>query len=133
MTVLASNLAIRVRRDRRQAGDDGGGHQAGERAIPRFPPVALPVDNDPEGPHFRAGGPMAEWLRRGLQILARRFDSGSGLHPIRSKSGRRRIERRHDPSPSRTGRAFGNQAPGFGHSPSASTLTPAAAAEQALP
>ncbi len=26
------------------------------------------------------GGPMAEWLRRGLQILARRFDSGSGLH-----------------------------------------------------
>ena len=23
---------------------------------------------------------MAEWLRRGLQILARRFDSGSGLH-----------------------------------------------------
>lgn len=24
---------------------------------------------------------MAEWLRRGLQILARRFDSGSGLHP----------------------------------------------------
>ena len=22
---------------------------------------------------------MAEWLRRGLQILARRFDSGSGL------------------------------------------------------
>jgi uncharacterized protein YdiU (UPF0061 family) len=27
-------------------------------------------------------GPMAEWLRRGLQILARRFDSGSGLHPF---------------------------------------------------
>src|SRR5690606_11733658 len=27
-----------------------------------------------------ARGPMAEWLRRGLQILARRFDSGSGLH-----------------------------------------------------
>ena len=27
-----------------------------------------------------ASGPMAEWLRRGLQILARRFDSGSGLH-----------------------------------------------------
>jgi FkbM family methyltransferase len=24
---------------------------------------------------------MAEWLRRGLQILARRFDSGSGLQP----------------------------------------------------
>ena len=23
---------------------------------------------------------MAEWLLRGLQILARRFDSGSGLH-----------------------------------------------------
>jgi protein SCO1/2 len=26
---------------------------------------------------------MAEWLRRGLQILARRFDSGSGLHTRR--------------------------------------------------
>jgi hypothetical protein len=26
---------------------------------------------------------MAEWLRRGLQILARRFDSGSGLHLFR--------------------------------------------------
>src|SRR3982750_2602450 len=26
---------------------------------------------------------MAEGLRRGLQILARRFDSGSGLHPPR--------------------------------------------------
>ena len=25
---------------------------------------------------------MAEWLRRGLQILARRFDSGSGLHSL---------------------------------------------------
>jgi hypothetical protein len=25
-------------------------------------------------------GAMAEWLRRGLQILARRFDSGSRLH-----------------------------------------------------
>ncbi len=24
---------------------------------------------------------MAEWLRRGLQIPARRFDSGSGLQP----------------------------------------------------
>src|SRR4051794_33685570 len=28
-------------------------------------------------------GPMAEGVRRGLQILARRFDSGSGLHPRR--------------------------------------------------
>jgi hypothetical protein len=27
---------------------------------------------------------MAEWLRRGLQILARRFDSGSGLHAVSS-------------------------------------------------
>ena len=27
-------------------------------------------------------GPMAEWLRRGLQILARRFDSGSGLQRL---------------------------------------------------
>jgi hypothetical protein len=31
-------------------------------------------------PKGSALGPMAEWLRRGLQILARRFDSGSGLH-----------------------------------------------------
>ncbi|VWX52954.1 hypothetical protein NOVOSPHI9U_420197 [Novosphingobium sp. 9U] len=29
---------------------------------------------------------MAEWLRRGLQILARRFDSGSGLHIFLVKS-----------------------------------------------
>lgn len=28
---------------------------------------------------------MAEWLRRGLQILARRFDSGSGLHVAKAK------------------------------------------------
>ena len=28
---------------------------------------------------------MAEWLRRGLQILARRFDSGSGLHSPRGQ------------------------------------------------
>ncbi len=28
---------------------------------------------------------MAEWLRRGLQILARRFDSGSGLQIFRSR------------------------------------------------
>ncbi len=27
----------------------------------------------------RAGGPVAEWLCRGLQILVRRFDSGPGL------------------------------------------------------
>ena len=26
-------------------------------------------------------GLVAEWLRRGLQILAPRFDSGRGLHP----------------------------------------------------
>ena len=31
-------------------------------------------------------GPMAEWLRRGLQIPARRFDSGSGLQPFRKMS-----------------------------------------------
>jgi hypothetical protein len=36
---------------------------------------------EPRNPHKSRGrGPMAEWLRRGLQILARRFDSGSGLH-----------------------------------------------------
>ncbi len=34
-----------------------------------------------EMPHLLRG-PMAEWLRRGLQILARRFDSGSGLHSL---------------------------------------------------
>src|SRR4051794_37032648 len=28
----------------------------------------------------RADGLVAEWLRRGLQILAPRFDSGRGLH-----------------------------------------------------
>ena len=33
-------------------------------------------------------GPMAEWLRRGLQILARRFDSGSGLHFSRRRGAR---------------------------------------------
>ena len=27
-------------------------------------------------------GLVAEWLRRGLQILAPRFDSGRGLHPF---------------------------------------------------
>ena|GEM_PF-6828472 len=31
---------------------------------------------------------MAEWLRRGLQILARRFDSGSGLHFSRRRGAR---------------------------------------------
>src|SRR5271163_3011927 len=29
-------------------------------------------------------GLVAEWLRRGLQILAPRFDSGRGLHKINS-------------------------------------------------
>ena len=38
------------------------------------------VDKPGASAHFRAPrGPMAEWLRRGLQIPARRFDSGSGL------------------------------------------------------
>lgn len=36
---------------------------------------------------WRHGGPMAEWLRRGLQILARRFDSGSGLHCLSKAEG----------------------------------------------
>ena len=39
------------------------------------------VDSARRGGTSAASGPMAEWLRRGLQILARRFDSGSGLHP----------------------------------------------------
>ena len=39
------------------------------------------LDQRRESAHLRASGPMAEWLRRGLQILARRFDSGSGLQP----------------------------------------------------
>ena len=30
---------------------------------------------------------MAEWLRSGLQIRARRFDSGSGLHPGMAANG----------------------------------------------
>jgi hypothetical protein len=30
-------------------------------------------------PFTAPDGPMAEWLRSGLQIRARRFDSGSGL------------------------------------------------------
>src|SRR5262245_51517784 len=46
---------------------------------------------------------MAEWLRRGLQILARRFDSGSGLHfqqsyavaGVRFVWARRRTRARH--------------------------------------
>ena len=39
---------------------------------------------------------MAEWLRRGLQILARRFDSGSGLQRQRMlKSGT--VPRFHSP------------------------------------
>jgi hypothetical protein len=37
-------------------------------------------DNLAKKRRISAKGPMAEWLRRGLQILARRFDSGSGLH-----------------------------------------------------
>ena len=32
----------------------------------------------------RAGGLVAEWLRRGLQILAPRFDSGRGLQMPRA-------------------------------------------------
>ena len=46
---------------------------------------------------------MAEWLRRGLQILARRFDSGSGLQPF---------ERAIDRAPVRSiGEAMTDQAP----------------------
>ena len=30
--------------------------------------------------NYATRGAMAEWLRRGLQILVRRFDSGSRLH-----------------------------------------------------
>src|SRR5688572_28219118 len=36
---------------------------------------------------------MAEWLRTGLQIRLRRFDSGSGLHLL---TNRRRSRRRSD-------------------------------------
>jgi hypothetical protein len=35
-------------------------------------------------------GLVAEWLRRGLQILAPRFDSGRGLQPI-FRPGRRSV------------------------------------------
>ena len=41
----------------------------------------LTLDGSGEPTDMARLGPMAEWLRRGLQILARRFDSGSGLHP----------------------------------------------------
>ena len=41
---------------------------------------ALSLDRAGKAHEMRCSGPMAEWLRRGLQILARRFDSGSGLH-----------------------------------------------------
>lgn len=34
-----------------------------------------------EGVIARGTGRVAEWLRRGLQILASRFDSGRGLQP----------------------------------------------------
>jgi hypothetical protein len=40
----------------------------------------MPLTNRPKAVKGGRLGPMAEWLRRGLQILARRFDSGSGLH-----------------------------------------------------
>ena len=55
------------------------------RFAPGTPRLASPktsagaVDSQANPAHFARGGPMAEWLRRGLQILARRFDSGSGL------------------------------------------------------
>ena len=34
----------------------------------------------PAAPIFTHGGPVAEWLCRGLQSPVRRFDSGPGLH-----------------------------------------------------
>ena len=45
-------------------------------------PSPGPVDSQAKPAHLAGGGPMAEWLRRGLQILARRFDSGSGLQSL---------------------------------------------------
>ena len=44
------------------------------------------------GTGAHTGGPMAEWLRRGLQILARRFDSGSGLHAVSAVFSTRYVE-----------------------------------------
>ena len=64
-------------------GDLSGTGQSGEipvrfRTVRPFPSQGLTAPrNSTISP---ASGPMAEWLRRGLQILARRFDSGSGLH-----------------------------------------------------
>src|SRR5205823_13857214 len=46
------------------------------------PPSGLDRERMPAPKRIARPGPMAEWLRRGLQILARRFDSGSGLHPF---------------------------------------------------
>ena len=60
-----------------------------DRGLPRQPPFIEIQTPELRGLTHMAGsrqsaslspGPMAEWLRRGLQILARRFDSGSGLH-----------------------------------------------------
>jgi hypothetical protein len=54
----------------------------------RWSRQAAAVDLAANRSQIRALGPMAEWLRRGLQILARRFDSGSGLHlPGQHSSG----------------------------------------------
>ena len=50
-------------------------------AVTRSQRRAPAIDTPAKPAHFGALGPMAEWLRRGLQILARRFDSGSGLQP----------------------------------------------------
>ena len=53
----------------------------GRTAVGRIANVSCAVDNNSRArPMPAAPGPMAEWLRRGLQIPARRFDSGSGLH-----------------------------------------------------
>ena len=41
----------------------------------------------PAGPIFTHGGPVAEWLCRGLQSPVRRFDSGPGLQSFQRLNG----------------------------------------------
>ena len=67
----------------------GPGSQASGRG--RRSPGSSPLDRrwgghyisraSPAGPIFMHGGPVAEWLCRGLQSSVRRFDSGPGLQP----------------------------------------------------
>ena len=82
-------------------------------ALPRS---ANPCYRPPRGATSWAAGLVAEWLRRGLQILAPRFDSGRGLHQInrvtqlvrhRPRRTRRDLQISSSPRPVR-GRGLGS-------------------------